>query len=141
MGRNATTARFARRFRSLALLRASLVAGALYDLAFAVLMVAAPELPARLLHLPLPPLPRAAFYLWVLAILLAMLAALYLLAASDLRRYSGIVAVAAAGRVLGGIAFLLAARRGPDLGGLLPLAAADLAFGLAHAALWWQVRT
>src|SRR5436305_5435702 len=51
------TAHFARRFRFLTLLRASLIAGALYDLAFALLMVFAPELPARSLALPLPPLP------------------------------------------------------------------------------------
>ena len=52
------TSPFVRRFRLLTLLRGSLVAGALYDLAFAVLMVAAPQVPARILKLPLPPLPR-----------------------------------------------------------------------------------
>src|SRR4051794_38098435 len=75
------TAHFARRFRFLELLRGSLALGALYDCAFAVLMVAAPGLPARWLGLPLPPLPRGAFYLWVMAVLLAMLSYLYLLAA------------------------------------------------------------
>jgi hypothetical protein len=135
------TARFARRFRFLTLLRASLLLGAAYDLGFAVLMVAAPELPAQWLGLPLPPLPRGAFYLWVMAVLLAMLACLYALAARDTRRYSGIVAVAIAGRIAGGLALAVAAWRGPDLGGLWPLAAADLGFGLAHAALWWPLRT
>lgn len=132
---------FARRFRFLSLLRGSLILGALYDAAFALLMVIAPGVPARLLDLPLPPLPEGAFYLWVMATLLLMLAALYALAARDTRRYSGIVAIAIGGRLLGGIALGIAALRGSDLGGLYPLAAADLAFGLAHAAFWGPVRS
>jgi hypothetical protein len=132
--------RAARLDRLQALLRLSLLLGALYDAVFAALMVAAPRLPARLLHLPLPPLPEAAFYLWVMAVLLLMLAALYLLAAQDIRRYSGIAGVAGAGRILGGLS-LLAAWHHTGLAGLLPLAGADLALGLAHAALWWPVRT
>ena len=135
------TAHFARRFRFLSLLRGSLVVGAVYDLSFAVLMVVAPGVPARLLGLPLPPLPRGAFYLWIMAILLAMLAVLYLLAAHDTRRYSGIVAVAIAGRIAGGLAMAFGALHGPDLGGLWPLAAADLGFGLAHALFWWPIRS
>ncbi len=99
-------------------------------------MLAAPRVPARLLALPLPPLPAGAFYLWVMAVLLLMLAALYLVAAREPARHPAIVAVAAAGRIAGGIALLAAAWRGPDLAGLYPLAAADLAFGIAHAAAW-----
>ena len=132
---------FVRRFRLLALLRASLAAGALYDLGFAVLMVAAPEVPARMFSLPLPPLPRGAFYLWVLATLLTMLALLYLAAAYDPRRYSAVIAVAIGGRALGALALAIAALRGPDLNGLLPLAAADLAFGAVHAAAWLPIRS
>ena len=131
---------FARRFRFLTLLRGSLVLGAIYDLAFAVLMVAAPGVPARMLDLPLPP-PAARFYLWVMAVLLAMVACLYLLAARDTRRYSGIVAVAIGGRIAGGLAMAFAAVRGPDLDGLYPLAAADLGFGLVHALFWVPVRS
>jgi hypothetical protein len=134
-------AHFARRFRFLLLLRGSLLLGALYDLSFAALMVAAPELPARWLGLPLPPLPRGAFYLWVLATLLVMLAALYFMAARDTRRYSGIVMVAIAGRIVGGLALAFAAWRGPELAGLWPLAGADLGFGLAHAAFWLPIRS
>ena len=135
------TSFYARRFRLLTLLRASLVAGAVYDLGFAVLMVAAPEVPARVLDLPLPPLPQGAFYLWILATVLAMLAALYLTAARDPRRYSAIIAVAIAGRTLGAAVLMAAFLRGPDLGGLLPLAAADFAFGAVHAASWWPIRS
>jgi hypothetical protein len=135
------TSPFVRRFRLLALLRASLVAGALYDLGFAALMVVAPEVPARIFSLPLPPLPRGAFYLWILATLLTMLALLYLAAAYDPRRYSAIIAVAAGGRVLGALAFACAALLGPDLNGLAPLAVADFAFGAVHAAAWLPIRS
>ncbi len=76
-----------------------------------------------------------------MAVLLIMLATLYLLAAGDPGRYAGVVAVAAGGRVLGGFAFLAAAAGHPGLTGLYPLAAADLGLGLAHAAGWWQVRS
>ena len=137
----ALTSSYVRRFRLLALLRASLVAGALYDIGFAILMVAAPRVPARMFGLPLPPLPEGAFYLWILATLLLMLAGLYLAAAYDPRRYSAIIAVAIAGRALGALVFAIAALRGPDLGGLVPLAAADLAFSLVHAASWWPIRS
>lgn len=126
---------FARRFRLLTWLRASLVLGALYDLAFAVAMCVAPELPARLLDLPLAP----EFFLWVMATCLSMLAALYLVAARDTRRYSAIVAVAIAGRLAGGLLLALAAFRS-GLPGLYPLAAADLVFGLAHTAFWLPLR-
>jgi hypothetical protein len=135
------TSPFVRRFRLLGLLRASLVAGAVYDLGFALLMVVAPAVPARLFGLPLPPLPRGSFYLWILATLLAMLALLYLAAAYDPRRYSAIIAVAIGGRVVGSLVFLAAALLGPDLRGLLPLAAADFAFGAAHAAAWLPIRS
>ena len=135
------TAHFARRFRFLTLLRASLVLGALYDIGFAVLMVAAPGVPARLFNLPLPPLPRGAFYLWVMAVLLIMVACTYWLAARDTRRYSGLVVIAICGRIAGGLAMAALALRGPDLDGLWPLAAGDLGFGLAHFVLWWPLRT
>jgi hypothetical protein len=135
------TSPLVRRFRLLSLLRGSLVAGALYDLAFAVLMVAAPQVPARILNLPLPPLPEGRFYLWIMATLLLMLATLYLAAAHDPRRYSAIIAVAIAGRALGAAAFAVAALAGPGLGGLVPLAAADLGLSVLHAGSWWPIRS
>ena len=67
---------------------------------------------------------------------LAMLTALYLKAAQDPRRYSAVVAVAIAGRLAGAAAFTAAALGRPDLSALYPLAAADAAFGLGHAAFW-----
>ena len=123
---------FARRFRFLKLLRLSLVAGAAYDAVFALLMVAAPGRLAEWFELPLP----ADFYLWLLAVLLVMLAALYLEAARDPRRYSTVVRVAIAGRLLGALVLGLAAWREPAFSGLWIAAGADAAFGLAHAYLW-----
>jgi hypothetical protein len=130
-------ARFARRFRFLRLLRASLAAGAVYDLAFAALMVAAPNWLAAAFGLPLPPF----FYLWLIAVLLAMLAVAYLLAARDPRRYSGNLRLAIGGRLAGAAVLGLAASRDPALAGLWVVAAADAAFGLAHLGLWWPLRT
>jgi hypothetical protein len=125
------------RFFYLRLLRASLVLGALYDLAFAALMVLAPQLPARLLDLPLP---GERFCRSILAVLLTMLALLYLVAAEDPRRYSAVVVVAALGRCAGAVAFGASAFGRPELGGLWPLAGVDLGFGLAHAFLWQRQR-
>jgi hypothetical protein len=126
-----------RRFLWLRLLRGSLVAGALYDLAFAVLMVAAPGLPARWLSLPLP---GEKFYLWLIAVLLGILALLYLAAARDPRRYSAIIMAAILGRAAGAAALGIAASSRPDLAGLWPLAAADLGFAFLHAVSWTPLR-
>lgn len=131
------SAHLSRRFLFLRLLSASLVAAAIYDLGFAVVMIVAPQLPGRWLGLPLP---GERFYLWLIAVLLAMLAAVYLLAAHDPRRYSANIAVAIAGRFLGALAFALATRGRPELSGLWVVAAGDLAFSLAHTAFWWPVR-
>ncbi len=129
---------FTRRFLYLRLLAATLVAGALLDIALAAGLFWAPGVGARLLALPLP---GETFYLWLLAAFLLVLAALYLLAAHDPRRYSGIIAVAISGRLL--IAALLAAAAvgRADLAALRWLAACDLALGLGHAAFWLPVRS
>jgi hypothetical protein len=116
----------------LRLLRASLLLGALYDLVFAAAMIFAPQVPSRLLRVPLPGEP---FYLWVMAVLLAMLATLYIAAAHDPRRYTAVILVAIVGRLAGAAAFVVAAITRPGLGGLWACAAADAAFGLAHAVL------
>lgn len=133
----AVRARFAQRFRLLALLRLSLYAGAAYDLAFAGLMTVAPQWAARRMGLPLP---GERFFLWLIAVLLVMLAALYVKAAQDPRRYSAVIAVAIGGRLAGAAAFALSAVGQPDLAALYPLAAADAVFGLCHAAFWLPIR-
>lgn len=122
--------------RLLSILRWSLIAGAAYDLLFAAIMIVAPRLPSRLLELPLPGAP---FYLWVMAVLLTMLAAIYLLAAWDPISYRGAIVVAMIGRVLGAVALGYGAVR-LSLPGLWPLALADLGFGLVHAASWLPIR-
>lgn len=129
---------FARRFLYLRLLAATLVAGAVLDVGIAAGIFSAPELGARLLNLPLP---GETFYLWLLAAFLLILAALYLVAAYDPRRYSGIIAVAIPGRLL--IAALLAAAAvgREDLAALRWLAGCDLALALGHAAFWLPVRS
>jgi len=136
----APPSRFARRFRLLTVLRASLIAGSLYDLFFAALMVGAPTAAARWFGLPLPPLPQGRFYLWLIAIFLGMLAALYLAAAHDPRRYAAILLVAIGGRALGALA-LFAAYQSTGLAGLLPLAVGDLAFALVHSVCAWPLRS
>jgi hypothetical protein len=128
---------FANPSRLLRWLKVSLVAGALYDLAFAAQIVLMPELATRLLGLQPP---AEAYFLWLIAIFLGMLGGIYLLAAYDPSAYSGNILIAIAGRWLGAAMFLYASLDRPDLWGLQPLAAADFAFGLAHAALWLPIR-
>jgi hypothetical protein len=134
----ALLAHYSRRFLYLKILRCTLVAGALYDLAFAALLLWVPGVPASVLDLPLPGEP---FYLWVMAVLLGMVAACYAMAAHDVRRYGGIIAVAIAGRLAGALVMAVAAAGRADLGGLYWLAGVDALFGLSHAACWWPVRS
>jgi hypothetical protein len=125
------------RFFYLSLLRASLVAGAVYDLILAGGLTLAPQLVGKALRLPLPAQP---LYLWLLAILATMLAVLYLVAAEDPRRYSAVVVVAIGGRLAGAAAFALAALRDPTLDGLWTPAVVDLVFGVVHAVAWSRQR-
>ena len=125
------------RSRFLFLLQLSLLAGALYDLVFAGLLVLAPELPQRLLELN-PPADR--YYLWLIAVFLTMLTGFYGYAAYDPVAYEGNVVVAIAGRGLGALAMGLAAWQNPALWGLYPLAAGDLFFALAHAVFYLPLR-
>lgn len=127
-----------RHARPLRLLKASLIAGAVYDLVFALLMVVAPDLPERLLELPQP---GETFYLWIMATFLCMIAGFYLYAAYDPVSYAGNIRIAIVGRFVGAAAFVVCALRRPDLWGLYPLAAADFAFGLVHALFWRRVRS
>ncbi len=120
----------------LRLLRFSLAIGAVYNFVLAAVFAAAPDLPARLLAVPRP---GEDFYLWVIAVILTMLGAFYLLAAYDPVAYSGNIAVAIAGRTAAAAVLVLAAGRS-GLAGLYPLAAADLLFAVLHAVFWWPVR-
>lgn len=116
--------------RSLRALRATLVAGALYDFAFAALMLLAPRVLASVFALPLPGEP---FYLRLIAVLLSILGATYLYTARDPAAVPGLVGLAVAGR-LAGFAVLAASAAGrPELSGLWGAALGDLAFAVAHA--------
>jgi len=114
----------------------SMWAGALYDLAFAVAILFFGVPAAALLGLDRPADP---VYLGLNGVLLALLGSLYLLPAFDPRRYRGVVAVAAAGRLVGFI-YLLDAWSGGRPPAFLGLALGDLAFALLHAASLWRIR-
>jgi hypothetical protein len=129
-------ARFAHRLLYLRLLRASLAAGALYNLGFAGSLATAPAAASRRLGLTPPAEPVLPA---VLAVTFTLLAALYLVAARDPRRYSAVVAVAIAGRLAGAVVLAAAAGLHPQLANLYPAAAVELTLGLAHAAFWYPV--
>lgn len=125
------------RFFYLRLLRASLLLGGLYDLAFAGALLLSPEIVAQILRVPLP---GPAFYLWLLAVVLAMVAVLLLVAADDPRRYSAVVVVTAIGRCAGAVALGIAAFQAAALGGLWSVAGVEASLGVAHGWLWGRIR-
>lgn len=132
----AVITRFARRFRFLRLLRLSLVLGALYELALAAVLLAAPALMETSLGLPVP---AERFFLRLLAVLLTMAGALFLFAARDPRRLSAVILVAIFGRLASAAALAGSALGNPELGSLFALAAVELAFGVLHAIFWLPV--
>lgn len=119
------------------LLQIGLVCGALYDGIFAVILVVIPELPARLLDLPIP---EETYLLWLQSVFLLMLGAVYLWAAYDPVAYAGNIVVAIVGRSCGFLVLAAGALSDPAWAGLWPLAIADLLFALWHALTWWPLR-
>ena len=109
-----------------------LAAGAVYDLVFAVAILAFTRPSAALLGLAVPDDP---VYLLFNGIFLILLGALYLVAAREPQRYSAVAPVSAGGRILGFL-FLTWAWLGGRPPAFLALGAADLAIGLATFALW-----
>jgi hypothetical protein len=120
----------------LQLLRTSLVIGAIYDFALALILGFQPRFLSTLLKVPLP---EEIFFLHILAGVVAMLSGFYLLAAWDPISYQGNILVAIAGRALAG-GVICAAAGGDGLAGLWLPGVADLLFALAHAVFWWPVR-
>ena len=114
----------------------SMAAGATYDWAFALGILAFPDLSAATLGLALPPDP---VYVRLNAIFLLLLGGIYLVAARDPERHQGVIAVTAAGRLLGAL-FLAQAWWDGRPAAFLWLGAADLAFALAHAGLLTRAR-
>lgn len=129
--------RFARRFRLLELLRAVLLLGAAVNTGVAVVLVALPRRSAEALGLALPD-GRVA--IWLLAGVLVTSSALYLLAAQDPRRYSGVIVALVAGRVLGSAALGAGALGRAEPGQLWLFAAVELAFALVLAGSWLPLR-
>src|SRR5262245_55240154 len=124
---------FRDRWRTLAL---AMGFGAIYDVAFAVAILAAPEALSKLFGIPLP---DDRFYLRLVAVLLLVLGAIYLLPARDPERFRAIAPIAAAGRLLGFALFTLAWSQGRP-GAFLVLGSADLAIALVTLAVWMRVR-
>ena len=110
----------------------ALAVGAAYDAIFAVLILAFAEPVAGLLGLSLPADP---IYFKLNAILLLILAALYLAAAREPERYRLVAPISGAGRVAGFVFFVWAWRGGRPPA-FLALGVADLALGLATLAAW-----
>jgi hypothetical protein len=110
----------------------ALAIGGAYDATFALLMLAFAEPVARLFGLPLP---ADLVYFKLNAILLLILAALYLAAAREPERYRLVAPLSGAGRVAGFVFFVWAWRGGRPPA-FLALGVADLAIGLATLAVW-----
>ena len=108
--------------------------GAGYDLCFAVAILLFTDPAAALMGLVVPLDP---IYLKLNGLFLLLLAALYALPTFAPRRYSGVVAVAAAGRMLGFLFFGAAWLAGAPAV-FLVLGTVDLLFGVVHAILLWR---
>ena len=113
-----------------------MAAGAIYDAAFGVSILAVPTLAAGWLGLEVP---TDRTYLGLNGVLLLLLAGVYSLPARWPERYAGVIAVAAAGRVLGFVYLSWVWLRG-NASAFGVLALVDLAFGLVHAALLARCR-
>jgi len=132
-----TPAYFAWRFRCLKWLRASLIGGAAVSLVLACSLAFRPRSTIRLLGIGSPESP---FYLWLPAVLLAAVGIVYLLASSDVRRFSSIIAVGIGVQLTLALT-LYAAAQGPGTENLMRLAGAELLIGLGLLAFWWPVRS
>jgi hypothetical protein len=118
-------------------LKLSLWIGAIYDVAFALVLFVAPGFAAQTMKVPMPEQP---FFLWMIGLFLMILAAFYLLAAYDPISYSGNVMVAIFGRFGGFLVLAYAAQSQPILAGLLVPALVDLFFSVWHAVSWWPIK-
>jgi hypothetical protein len=114
---------------SLRALAISLRIGAVWDWAFALTMLAAPQLLRATFGLPLP---GERFYLNVVAALLAIVGAVWWVAANDPEGARPIVWIAVGGRFLGFALLAVPAIGRPELAGLWVAAFGDLAFAIAH---------
>lgn len=128
---------FARRVRGQRILQSSLAVGGAFNLGLGAALGLAPDATMGILELSRP---TPGLYLQMLALLAGLLGCYYLLAASDIRRYSGVVALAIVGRSLAATVLALGVSTDPSLGGLKLLAIVDASFALVHAVSWWSIR-
>lgn len=128
---------FTWRFRCLNWLRASLLGGAALCFVFSVSLVSRPRATVRLLGLSAP---DNSFYLWVPAVLFASLGIVYLVASSDVRRFSPIIAVAIGSHLALALALFAAAQQ-PGATHMIRLAGVELLLGLGHLVFWWPIRS
>lgn len=109
-----------------------LAAGAAYDFAFGVVILAFPRPAAGLMGLTIPADP---VYFYLNGILLLLLSGLYAAAARAPERYRAVAPIAGVGRVAGGC-FFAWMWAGGHPAAFLGLGLADLAFGLATLGAW-----
>lgn len=116
-------------------LRTSMAAGALYDLVFAVVNLAAPQWGSWLLEIPLP---DQQVYLRLSGVFLFALALVYMLPVIHPGEYLGNVVVAIVARTAGAAFFIAAALWFGQPAAFLALGALDLLFAALHLVLLWQ---
>lgn len=112
-----------------AIVRYTMLAGAIYDVAFAIPILLAPEWLSRIIALPMP---EQEIYLRFLGIFLLGLTLFYLMPVLHPGRYFGNVAAAAATRALGGLFMAVAVLRYGQPRPFLILAAGDLGWAAIH---------
>ncbi len=110
-------------------LRATLTAGIVYDLVFALVILIKPSLISSLFKIPQP---QELIYLKLNAVFLVVLCMFYLLAVLKLEKYSGIVTVAIIARFLGAVYFAVWVFlfNAPEV--FLTVAVGDGIFGILH---------
>ena len=84
--------------------------------------------------------PEDPFYLWLSAVLFACMGIAYLLASSDVRRFSPMIALAIGAHLGLALAFFAAAQS-PGNVNLVRLSGAELLIGLSLLLFWWPIRS
>ena len=110
-------------------LRTSMAAGALYDLTFALVNLAAPQAGSWFLEIPLP---EQQVYLRLTGLFLLVLALVYMLPVIHPGEYLGNVVVAIVARTAGAIFLIAAALWFAQPVAFLALGVVDLIFALLH---------
>ena len=131
------SAYFAWRFRCLKWLRALLIGGAALSFYLASSLALRP---GATISPPWIGAPERPLYLWLPALLLVAMGFVYLLAATDTRRFSPMIAVAVGVQLALALAFFAAAQSS-ESARLLRLSGAELLVGLGLLLFWWPLRS